>query len=650
MSSTFSFPKVGACLTLFFLFFGFFSPVLAQEDGLEQSEAGGGQGIPMTSPIPFGQPIPMSQPTAPLEKMNQSSGGFEPSAGFGMYGNTGPQAYGGGMGSFDYGLKMPKEQLTFSDFGGEDEALSHAIRYKVANAIFEEIDSDVLFGYAEKCLTNNESDIVSDIFDRIGSLDDLGDVCSDYEDAIEDAEESSSFCEELPDLMSGFGPNGMSLECPPNEDSIQSFCMERFDEQIEMEKLNLEKRMSSDCKRRVEMEGQNCSRQYEQEQQWKEMDQYRNEGEYNPPKYDQGNYDQGDGSSDGYYDDGSGDGTYDDGSGDGTYDDGSSGGDSGGDGSGDSITGNVTGYPGFEYPVDQGQPSSGQGDYGMPSPSMNVPFQGPMIGPGGGPKQGFIDWMDYCKEGQFDEEGFSSACLDSYEDDDSFAQAEEQMEKICDVQSRFQKKEFERICDDMEDGLSDCQKRADKMKSWASKQLSRCNEQTTPDKIKEHITSKVEQVCKLERVKDKRKKAFELSEAKELEAIEKLAELGNYLDPSTSDAVIGTGTDTLITAAEVTQQTEEQDNKEKKDFVYGIGKFFGFQKQNESGKAGRFLEQSNEIRKTANLLREASESMQDDRAKEDMEEQADELDSRADELEKKGSEINSSAGGIFGGA
>lgn len=592
--------------------------------------------------------------------------GSQPVPGAGGY-NQGPPSFDDKQFSQMFGLQLPsdqREQVSFSDFGvSEDDAINAAIRERVSRAIFEDIDEDVLAGYAPKCLENKESEIVEDIMSHIGSNADFSKACANAERMVTRATEASTFCDELPKLFEKMGPQEgeFKLTCPPSKESIIQLCETKVTEQVEREKARFEKDSKKRCEQQANMGQKTCvqqAQQQKQQEEWQNQQWEKQQQNWNNPPY------PGDGENKNYQpppDSGGGGGEPDGGGA------GSGGGDSNGGGGGSPATGGVTyGDPGLggdpyvatqenkpqTYPVQPGQyqsqpmPNGENGRYIAQSAPGGF-GGGPGFGGGGFGGQG-VDFMDYCEEGSFNESGFVTACVEGEAKNSQISRMQEKSAAMCEVQSRFMMSEFDNVCEQMEEGKNNCVDSAEKAVKFAEKQLSQCEKQTSKDKIRGHVTKRVKHICTIDRVKAKRKQSSQLAEAKELEAIDEIAKLSEYFTDETGDAVTGTVTEKLVNVAEVTQQTQERNDREKKDMVYGIGKFFGLNAGNEKEKATRFKEQAEELRKSAQLLDKAGNGIQNSSAQNDLRKQVSKLESRAEELDGSAKEIENT-GGVFGG-
>ncbi|MEK6902613.1 MAG: hypothetical protein AABX02_03435, partial [archaeon] len=267
-------------------------------------------------------------------------------------------------------------------------------------------------------------------------------------------------------------------------------------------------------------------------------------------------------------------------------------------------------------------------------------------GPGGFGGGDGIDFMNYCDEGSFDESGFIDTCVENESEHNPAEQMEKQAEIRCKIESKTMMGDLEEVCEEMEEGKNNCADNAARAERFAERQFNQCKNQIS--NIAAQVEEIVKPICIIERVREKRTKSFQLAEAKELEAIDKIAELSEYFTDETGDAVTGTVIDNLGNVAEVTQATEERDKKDNDDLFYRIGKMFGLNAQNEKEKANRFREQAFELRNSTRLLEKAGNGIQDERAYADLKEQITELESRATGLEDDAHTIEITGRGLFG--
>ena len=474
--------------------------------------------------------------------------------------------------------------------------------------------------------------------------------------------------------------------------------MEHASKELDLEAKRFEDRQTKDCARQAEQVERDCKRQYEQHQQWNqgqewnqeqdwEKQEWNDQGNYPPYEGDQGQYNQPyqGGEPDDYYppqeptngsydesqsqEDGSSDGENeqpsDEQSGDSS--DTSSGGDEGesGDGSGgDSpITGAVTNYPGFGDDSFDGGFPSGPGPQGYNSGPQGPPGfgpggfpGGPGFGPGGpgfggpgGPNNG-VDAWEFCDEetGTFKVDSFTKACINNGNENFDLDNMKERVSTMCDVQAGFMLEEFENICYQMEEGLNECKDNAARILSFAEKQLDRCQQQTTTENIRVHVQKKVNEVCIIDRLKQKRIQNVKLRDLKAIEALEGLENI-NFGDDETEYAVKGIVTGKVVAAAEASVETQERHEKDRGDFLgYGLPAFFGLKSEDAKTKAATLREQAAELRASAQLLRESA-SNADDETSEAIHSQADKLEEDADSNEEEAEEIVSS-GGFLGGS
>ncbi len=594
--------------------------------------------------------------------------------------------------------------MSFSDFGGEDEAINYALQERIARTIFDEIPEDVLGSYAPKCLENKESEIVKDIVDRIKGEISEEKICRQFERYQSRAQKVANFCDELPAMFEKFKPAGADFSCPPSEESVKAMCVEQATKEMGREKERQSKRMKQDCEQQVKRTEQDCSRDYQNQQQWKEgynekgppNDQYNKDNQYNnyenypsqPPK--DGQYQQPpQPPSEGY---GGAPPSEGDGSG---GDPGSGGGDEGSPGTG-AVTGeNIFGDPfgggtqgppqGYDQPYNQsgqppfggpegssppgypgqGGPTNGFGGFpgeqgfgpggpggygGGPGPGFGPggggPFGGPGGGFGGGPNQGIDSW-EYCNQetGTFDSSGFLSACTTQSES--QFDDRAEEVSTMCEVQAGFMVEELDEICYQMEEGLNECKKNADRMLSFAKKQLARCEQQTSEAEMTKAVEKKVNQVCGIDRLKEKRKNNVALRQSQSIEAIEELTNI-DFGDAETADAVKGIVTEKVVAAAEISTETEERDNRDKRDLIFGISSFLGLRTQEAKEKATQFRTQGDELRKAVDLLNESREGISDENTRQRLDEQIGKLEEDATTHEQAAEKILKS-GGFLGG-
>ncbi len=249
---------------------------------------GGGQqqGPPQGSQQGYGPPQgPQGFGGGPSQGPNGGFGGdpFGGPSGFDGGPNGGPQNFGGDFGpqmGNEFGLDLPEEQtVTFSDFGadGEDNATTAAARQIISEAIFSEIDPEVLGGYAPKCLQGDAAinGIIEDIVGRIANIDDLKDVCSRYEKIVTRAEKAKDICARLPELIKKMAPKDAQLSCPPSEENIISVCLERSKSEIEKETQRQEKNIERECSMLKKNWGNDCERMTQEQKQREEWDKQR---------------------------------------------------------------------------------------------------------------------------------------------------------------------------------------------------------------------------------------------------------------------------------------------------------------------------------------------------------------------------------------
>lgn len=653
-------------------------PPQEQPFGGPNDSGQGGQGFGPSGPGGFGGP------------QDFGPGGFGRGPGFGgdPFGGPGfgqdPFEEIGGFNERDLGVELPRENsITFSDFGlREDDVINASIRGQVGSAMFSEIEPETLSGYTQKCLDNQEDEIVQDIFSRIGTNVNFSKVCKRFEKMVSRAEKVKEFCGKLPELFGRFKPKDAPFSCPPSEENVIALCKERAQEQLGKEKERFEKQMSNQCNNRIDDAQRICEREVKNEAQRKEWEKKQREQNQQWNQQDwQNNYPQRP-----YYppEGGSGGGGE-------PPPDGGSGGSPG--------TGGVTiyqtydpnypsgGFPGVsqpgQYPSGP-QPYPGQQQY--PPPGFGPgPYEGPQPYPsgpsgfgGGRPEQygggpggfpggpggfgggfgggpgfgggGHLEPMDYCdrETGSFDSTKYKSDCQSQQSEFNPFEDIEEKVSTMCELQAQFQLDQFEQICEQMEEGQNQCSEHAERTLKFARRQWSQCQSQTTGEKIREHITEHVERVCRLEVVKDKLSKARK--QAIEVDAIDDISRLSDYLEDAEGVAIVGTATDELVTAAEKAQAADQFEEEKKNDFFYGIGKVLGFNKGQEVQNIAKWRHAAHKLDRTARLLREAGKGTQDRQAQAEIEKQAQELEERAEELEKKVDETAQSAGGILGGA
>lgn len=307
-------------------------------------------------------------------------------------------------------------------------------------------------------------------------------------------------------------------------------------------------------------------------------------------------------------------------------------------------------FGGFDYsqPMAPQQPMRPQG-FTQPFIPQGVNPGGTMVTPFGFGHSGETgDVQDFCNK-----DSFIGSCISRMKNEMMSSFGETNIDRICELEAKLNKNQMGRFCKQMENGKEDCRKHAEQGCKFISRQLEKCQENSSEEGIKKIIKEKAHEGCLFMKMQQSQFSGFGIPfmqpQAPALDmqiynSISTLAQSENSLSGEYQPWLAGERS-TLVDVAEDVGKAEA--NEKSKDIIYAITKFFGMQKDKELKEAKELKAQTEKLEKTIENLKALAEQMPDANTKSALEQSISGLEERMSELQAMAQSKEAGAAGIF---
>ncbi len=257
--------------------------------------------------------------------------------------------------------------------------------------------------------------------------------------------------------------------------------------------------------------------------------------------------------------------------------------------------------------------------------------------------------QDFCNK-----DSFISSCISRMKNEMMSGFGEMNIGRICELEAKLNRNQMGRFCKQIENGKEDCRKHAEQGCKIISKQLEKCQENSSEEGMKKIIKEKVHEGCLFMEIQQSQFSGFGIPfmqpsapafDMQIYNSISALAQSENALSGEYQPWLAGERS-TLVDVAEDIGKAEA--NEKSKDIIYAITKFFGMQKEKELKEAKELKAQTEKLEKTIENLKALAEQMPDASTKSALEQSISGLEERMSELQAMAQSKEAGAAGIMG--